>query len=155
MPEITTRDFGLVAYSHDEVFEFAVGLPGFRECRQFLTVRPDPASPLIVLQSLERPELAFLTLPVNALAIRYELRMIEEDRRAIGAQTLEGLHVLVILTLPALGVPTLNLLGPVVLNPETRRGVQAVRDDHRYRAAEPAETLLAAEPKESECARCS
>jgi flagellar assembly factor FliW len=154
MPEIMTRDFGPVVYSDDDVFDFALGMPGFRDCRQFLTVRPDPASPLIVLQSLERPEVAFLTLPVEALAIRYELRMIEEDRRLIGAARRGEWHVLLMLTLPAVGVPTLNLLGPVVLNPVTRRGVQAVRDDHRYSAVEPAEALLAAAERQ-ECAPCS
>ena len=165
MPEIMTRDFGPIRYSEAEVFHFAGGMPGFGDCLSFLTVRPDPAGPLVVLQSLERPEVAFLTVPVEALAIDYQLRMVEADVRALGATSTAGLHALVIITLPAHGPGTVNLLGPIVLHQGTRRGVQAIREDNRYRAAEPAEALLShaagaadsprAAQAEKECASCS
>lgn len=141
MPEIMTRDFGPVPYSEDEIFDFAGGLPGFPDCERFLTVRPNPDEPLVVLQSLERPEVAFLTIPLEALAGAYELRIREEDRRALGAAP-GSLYTLVIVTLPSQGAATVNLLGPIVLHPATRRGIQAIRDDNRYGAAEPFDLLL-------------
>ena len=151
MPEIMTRDFGLVAYADDEVFHFTEGVPGFRECRRFLTVRPDATSPLIVLQALDNPEVVFLTVPASSLALGYDLKIVAEDRRALGSISGDRLLALVIVTLPAQGAATLNLLGPIVLNPDTRRGVQAIRDDNRYGAAEPAEPLLIREQEPASC----
>jgi flagellar assembly factor FliW len=141
MPEMLTRDFGPVDYSPEEVFDFPLGLPGFPDCRRFLTLRPQPEEALVVLQCVDRPEIAFLTLPADVLLAGYQLRMVEQDWLVLGSPT-AGRHVLVMLTLPEHGPATANLLGPVVLNPAARRGVQAIRDDHRYSAAEPLEALL-------------
>ena len=173
MPETLTRDFGPVEYSPGEVFDFPLGLPGFPECRRFLTVRPNPAEALVVLQSLDRVEVAFLTLPADVLAPGYQFRMVEADRRLVeadrrleeasnwlvktGGEVTSGaiLHVLFLLSLPEQGPATANLLGPVVLNPMTRQGVQAIRDDWRYGAAEPLEALLAGGRQRGREAVCS
>jgi len=143
MPETLTRDFGPVTYSPEEVFHFPLGLPGFTACRRFLTLRPQPAQPLVVLQSLDQVEVAFLTLPVGMLVMDYALQLVEQDRRVLGPHV-EGWHLLAMLSLPASGLATANLLGPLVLDPATRTGVQAIREDRRYGAAEPLDALLSA-----------
>jgi flagellar assembly factor FliW len=144
MPQLLTRDFGEVNYQAEEVFAFPLGLPGFPGCGRFLPIRPHLDGALVVLQSLDRVDLAFLTLPVEVLLPGYQLRMVEADRTALGAHENQW-RTLVIVSLPADGPATANLLGPLVLNQATRRAVQAIRDDGHYGAAELLEPLLAAE----------
>lgn len=142
MPELLTRDFGAVPYTEEEVFDFPLGLPGFPACRRFLPLRAGADETWVVLQSLDRREVAFLALPVETLVEDYRLRMVDPDRVALGPLA-GGLRTLAVVSLPPAGPATVNLLGPLVLNPATRKGVQAVRDDRRYSAAEPVEPLLA------------
>jgi flagellar assembly factor FliW len=152
MQVLITRDFGPVSYAPEEVFDFPAGLPGFPECRRFLTLRPYPAEAWVVLQSLDRREVAFVTVPAETLVGDYELQIVAADLALLKAgpsgfrrpkgRDYEGLMALVLITLPETGPALANLLGPLVLNPAARRGVQAIREDLRYGAAEPVEELL-------------
>ncbi|MGH9665146.1 MAG: flagellar assembly protein FliW, partial [Bryobacteraceae bacterium] len=90
------------------------------------------------LQSLIRPELCFLTLPVEVLTPDYRLNAAAEDLTALelntAAQPKIGEEVLCLAILSVTGnqPPTANLLAPVVVNLKNRRAVQAVRLDAAY-----------------------
>src|SRR5260370_6708331 len=62
-----TALFGPVDADEASAICFPAGLPGFETCRRF-TILPHPKQPaLIFLQSLDRPELCFLTVPATWL----------------------------------------------------------------------------------------
>lgn len=107
--------------------EFPVGLPGFpgrrtfelsdlgAEFRPFLELRGGPGSP------------RFVVVPPGAIWPDYALELTDEDAAAIGVQSAADAAVLAIVTLrPAPDVPTVNLLGPIVVNVRTAQAVQAV-----------------------------
>lgn len=143
MPSISTKQFGIVEFSEDDVFEFPHGLPGFEAERLFLCIERPALRPVVFLQSIEHPELCFITLPARSVDPGYELAVPPEERTVLGLASSEepvwdqSLACLAIVCLPSEGAPTANLLGPVVLSRETRKGVQAVRDDCRYSAMTP------------------
>ena len=92
----------------------------------------------MLLQSLATPELCFLTVPVTLIDREYELKMLPDDLRAI-AWTAErppaideDVLCLAVVCLRDNAPPAVNLLGPLVIRPGSRTGVQAVRDDSRY-----------------------
>lgn len=142
MPQISTNQFGVIDYTVDDIFEFPNGLPGFEGETRFLCIERPALRPVVFLQSVEKPELCFVTLPAQSVDPRYELAIGPEDRTVLGlandpAGLDQSLACLAIVCLPDDGQATANLLGPVVLSRETRKGVQAVRDDRRYSALTP------------------
>jgi flagellar assembly factor FliW len=143
MPEAQTKHFGVVSYDPEAVLRFPAGLPAFEQERDFIAIEPPATAPVVFLQSLARPELCFVTLPILAVDPAYELSMCQEDIEALGLnverQPRIGAEVacLAILSTPADRPPTANLLAPVVVNLATRAAVQAIRVDSRYSHQQP------------------
>jgi flagellar assembly factor FliW len=137
MPNFETKYFGNVEFENASVVVFPVGLPGFEECRRFLALHFRESAPLVYLQSLERDELCFVTLPVQSIEPEYQLRVCDEDLRSMGLETGKqpaiGLEVLglAVVSIRESGV-TANLLAPVIVNLENRLAVQAVAPESSY-----------------------
>lgn len=152
MPMLSSRHFGPVEYQDDAVFEFPGGLPGFEQERRFLAIEHAASRPIVFLQSLNRPELCFITLPALAVKSDYELAVSIEDLRALGlnesGQPKIGAEVLclVIISVAEDKLPTANLLAPILVNLKTRRGLQAIQEGSSYSHQYP---LLAAQPEEA------
>ena len=147
MPSISTKQFGIVQFVEEDVFDFPNGLPGFEAEHRFLCIERPALRPVVFLQSIVQTNLCFITLPARSVDPGYELEVAAEERTILGFATTEtsvwnqSLACLAIVCLPSDGVPTANLLGPVVLSRETRKGVQAVRDDRRYSALTPLQSV--------------
>jgi flagellar assembly factor FliW len=137
MPGFETKHFGRIAEEPDVVFEFPRGLPGFEERRRFAPLHFERSDPLIFLQSLEDPDLCFLTVPVGVVDPGYRLTMEPEDLELIGlpagAQPRIGIDVLclAVISVHAEG-PTANLLAPIVVHLRNYQAVQAVTCDSAY-----------------------
>lgn len=139
MITITTKRFGEMEFSEDSVVKVRGGLIGLAGHENFIIIRYQDDSPFYWLQCVDEPELALVMInpllfkadydPPIPLSVSQEL-----DVRAPGE-----LSIFVIVTIPA-GSPqdmTANLLGPLVVNPRSRRARQLVLDDrvysHRFR----------------------
>jgi flagellar assembly factor FliW len=115
------------------ILEFPAGLPGFEHTRRYELVDAPSTRPIVVLKSLDLPDLCFLAAPVDAIDPRYSLEMHPEDLARLGIESANAdLLCLAILSAPENGPLTANLLAPVVVDPRTLRAVQAVRIDSRY-----------------------
>lgn len=142
MPHCTSVHFGSLEYSEDLPLEFPEGLPAFEEERWFLPVEREATAPFIFLQSLRRPDLAFLTLPVSTLQPSYRIELPEEDREKLGLPPAVALEIgrdvvcLAIVTVLE-NRATANLLAPIVINPAARRALQFVQADSEYRLDHP------------------
>jgi flagellar assembly factor FliW len=135
MPVVDTKNFGRVEYEAEAALEFPRGLPGFEERRGFLPLHQPENDPLIFLQSLEDPELCFVTIPVQVVDPAYRLAAEAEDLAAIGLppgpRIGDEAFCFAVLSIREEG-PTANLLAPVVVNPVTRKCVQAVAPSSGY-----------------------
>jgi flagellar assembly factor FliW len=137
MPVLETQKFGRVSYLEGSEIDFPSGLPGFEERRRFVAVQLADTNPLVYLQSLDDPDLCFVTLPVLAVEPKYRLRIDGEDLERLGfsagRQPRIGPEVLclTVLSIRASG-PTANLLAPVVVNVANLKAVQAVMADSGY-----------------------
>ena len=136
MLEVHTRDFGLLRCEESAVVRFPQGIPAFEDERDFVVVEPPEVSPAVVLQSLARPEVAFVALPVGVIEAEYQLQLSPEDLAVIGLGPGEapvaGREVLCLAIVTLAEQPTANLLAPVVINPRNRRGVQAIQSGAGY-----------------------
>jgi flagellar assembly factor FliW len=133
MPRILTRDFGPLEYATGAELRFPRGLPGFEAETRFVLMEREALTPFVFLQSVVTSRVCFLTVPVQVVEPGYQIGMTEEDGQLVQA----GLGAAELLCLAVLasngaGAFTANLLAPLVVNPETKIGVQAVRPDSRY-----------------------
>lgn len=128
---VNTSRFGSLVVSPEAVVSFPDGLLGFAGARRFVAVPHGPAgSPFVWLQSLERPDLAFLLVP-PALACPGYAPPLPKEAKTPDAQ------LWAIATVPA-GRPremSVNLLGPLVISGNAGR--QIVLDTDRYSARHP------------------
>ena len=138
MPEFRTRYFGEITYLPESVIEFPLGLPGFENQRRFLLVEQELNKPVVFLQSLSRPELCFITVPVQGILPGYELTLtadelhtldLAEDRQPVVGE--DVLHLAVV-SLAEERPPTANLLAPVIINWRKRLAIQSVQADSCY-----------------------
>jgi flagellar assembly factor FliW len=146
---VTTR-FGVIQASESELIRIPEGLVGFRQFTQYVQF-PDPeAAGLSWLQSLTAPELAFgLVAPPLAIA-DYRIELRQGDRTALELDDEREALIYVILNRGEGGGLTVNLQGPLVINPVRRLGRQLVLTSSRYavrypleaQAPAPAPTLL-------------
>lgn len=127
MSVYSTRRFGDISVADSDVYSFPSGIPGFPGLSRF-AILPNPAGgPFRWLQSLEKPELAFVVCDPLMFEPDYRAEVKEEDLQPIGLTKLDEGFVLVIITVPADAKKmTANLLGPLVFNPGAMKGRQIV-----------------------------
>lgn len=121
--EVETTRFGPLRVAEAAIITFPEGLLGFENRRRF-TLVPQADTVFAWLQSLDRPDLAFLLLPPAAAFPDYA----PLDRVEPGAT------LWVIVTVPD-GRPrdmTANLLGPLLIDAATRQGRQIVVEGDRF-----------------------
>lgn len=128
--------FGEIHVEQDAVIEFPAGIPGFEDLRSFTILRHPEHPSLIFLQSLESAGLCFLAMPAEALRPDYVVSIRDEDLALLGADAGTHLQPFAVLSLVEGQPPTANLLSPIVIHPEARRAVQAIRPDNLYTCTE-------------------
>jgi flagellar assembly factor FliW len=121
----------------DQELCFPDGLFGFHQDRRFCLRRFDPGddspSPFFILESLDR-ELSFPVIHPESIAIDYRLPAGAELLAAVEAKNASDMVVLLIATVrDRIEEITLNLQGPLVINPATRLGAQWVVEDYPLR----------------------
>lgn len=142
MRTLETAYFGQLEYADDSVVHFPEGLPGFEQEKAFAFIRTPNAEPLIFMQSMASPQLCFLLLPVFVVCPSYRLHLASEDLGKLalpcGREPRIGVDVLcgVIVCSGNTEGPTVNLLGPIVVNLQARIGMQAIQNEagfsHQY-----------------------
>jgi flagellar assembly factor FliW len=113
---------------------FATGLPGFPGERRFALVRWGAfEGPYSLMVDLDNPDVRFLVMPPYVFFPDYVVDLDDAIAAKIHLDKAESCLLLVIVTLGSTPEDaTANLLGPVVINLETREGVQAVLAESGY-----------------------
>ena len=127
----TARD--LQNESLDQRITFEDGLVGCHDWKHFqVIVDGDAELPVIVLQSLDDPTVSLLVTDPTFLTPTYEVRLTADDRADLGLYDNARPTVFCTLSTGHDGWLTANLLGPLVVNPQTRRAKQIVLADSTY-----------------------
>jgi flagellar assembly factor FliW len=127
----TTR-FGEIEVEDGRIFELVEGLIGFPELTRIVILDHGPGSPFRWIQSVDRPEYAFVVVDPLALVPDYPL---EELRDALATKERRPVEIGVaaITTVPPSPSPiTVNLLAPVVFDAERRVGKQVILEKSTY-----------------------
>ena len=115
---------------------FERGIPGFRDARRFALVRVDEG-PFGILRCLDHPGVEFVVVPPLFFFADYQPEIDDDSAKELGITDPDGALLLVVVTVAEdIARSTANLLGPIVINPDTRRGAQVILagTDHKTQA---------------------
>jgi flagellar assembly factor FliW len=129
-PAVVTDQLGGI-----ELARPMIGWPGSTR----FVVRPlGPAfEPYAAMSSLDQPGLDFVVVPPGALFDDYVIEIPAADVETLALGSPEDTAVLVLVTGRGYPVPTVNLMGPLVVNRRSMRGLQVVLDASGYGSAVP------------------
>jgi flagellar assembly factor FliW len=115
----------------DRILEVRGGILGFSDCRYVLL---SPAKgPFCWLQSVDDPALAFVVVDPRTSLPDYEVKLNGEEYSRLGLNESSEVVVLALVTmhLNPLDI-TMNLLGPLVVNPGNMTALQIVMEGCGY-----------------------
>ena len=117
---------------------FPKGLIGFEDCRRFSLELLEDVPWILNMQCLDAPGVSFYISDPSIWRPDCRFEVPEHDRQTLGADDGQGLQAVVILNVEvgARSI-TANLLGPLIINPHTMRGLQVIQSNSNYSTREP------------------
>nr|WP_260986952.1 flagellar assembly protein FliW [Paenibacillus terrae] len=132
---IQTSSWGELEIAEGQIYRFPKGIPGFEEETEFALIT-FADSPFDYLQSTKEKELTFLLGDPFAYYPEYEFELPTADKEEL--QITQNVLVRSIISLKAkVEESTMNLLAPVILNPDQRLGKQVVIHSSKYQTRHP------------------
>jgi flagellar assembly factor FliW len=128
------------AAASDCAIVFADGLVGCHDWKRFVLMVDDDTNgdlPVAVLQSLDEADISLFVTNPQLLEPAYQAQLSAADRADLGLGTNQDPVLYCTLTVGQDGWLTANLLGPLVVNPATRRAKQLVLADSGYTTRHP------------------
>lgn len=147
MIRIQTKAYGPLEVDERQILHFPEGLLGFEKFKDYALL--DAAQkPFFYLQSMDISELAFVLIDPFLFRPDYSVDADDALLSSVGIERPEDALVLCIVTVPSDGSPiTANLMGPLIVDRASRRGVQAVMTDPRWQTKHDVLAELAAGKK--------
>jgi len=131
--EIMSRDFGNIEIDKSDIISFGSGLPGFEDLEDFVLLPLAEESPFIIMQAVEDPDVAFVTVEPGNLIQNYEFEISDKVEKKLKIESVSNLLILNIITLKdKIDNSTANLSAPIVINLEEKLAQQVILDDQRY-----------------------
>ncbi len=125
--KLTTSRFGEIEIDESKVITFTEYLPGFQGYKRFVLIDHNPDSPFKWLQSVEDGKLAFVVIDPAMVVTDYEPEITESDLIELNLQKNEDAFLLCIVNISRdCSQVTVNLLGPLAINPEQKYGKQVI-----------------------------
>ncbi len=132
----TTR-FGQIDVKPEDILIFPDGPLGFPDCTRFTFIDEERAAPFRMLQSLDNPALAFVVVDPLMARPDFQFDVTVDDLKLIKADNTDKLLVYAIVTMNRnIHEVTINLQGPLVINPNQKLGHQFVLIDTDYTTRE-------------------
>ena len=133
MPTFETVRFGELNYREQDVVRLAAGLIGLPDLQRWLILDLAGALPAKWLQSLDRADFGLPVMQPYFYADDYDPPLSESVRQLIGCHSNQNLVTLIITTVHEGGTKISgNLLAPLIIDTESRQGIQLTLDDSRY-----------------------
>lgn len=129
--KVETTRFGQVEVDPGQVVTLPQGMVGFPLQTKYTFIQHRDDSPLHWLQSLERPDLAFVVVNPLIFDQQYQVSIGSAESKLLQVEDPNQVQVWVVVTIPP-GHPekmTANLRAPVVINLATRLGAQVIMEN--------------------------
>lgn len=131
--KIKTTRFGEIDVPDDSLITFPEGVIGFKEARGFVIFDCGDQGIFKWLQSTDIPELAFVICEASLIVPSYQIIIGSKEQDLLKLAKPDDAAVCLILVIPEdPQETTANLLGPIVMNSESRLGMQLVLVNPEY-----------------------
>jgi flagellar assembly factor FliW len=131
--KVNTKAFGHIDVDERQKINFPQGLFGFEDFKDYVLLDAEH-QPFFWLQSLDDHEIAFILINPFLFRPDYEVNINNEDLSEIDINTPENALIFAIITIPQDGSSmTANLQGPLVINKDKMKGMQAILADVRWK----------------------
>lgn len=135
---VKTSRFGEQEIEESKIIAMPGGMLGFPEEKRYILLTPPKPGPFLWLQSVDNPDLAFVVVDAkeNVPDYTFALTMDEFDALQLNERS-EAIFLLVVTMAADPGDITVNLQGPIVLNPERLLARQIVLDRGSFSSRQP------------------
>lgn len=131
--KVTTKAFGHIEIDGNQLIRFPHGLFGFESFKDYALLDAE-RQPFYWLQSMDVEQIAFVLINPFLFRPDYEMNIDNEELLPIGITDPGKALIFSIVTIPGDGNPiTANLQGPLVINRDSKMGLQAVLTDSRWK----------------------
>lgn len=134
--EIQTSRFGMLEVDDERIITIPRGLLGFPDYARFALIQTGEENYFYWLQSVDKPELAFVVTDPTIFFKDYEVPMREETAEELRLTDPSTLQVFVICNKVDEWL-TGNLLGPIVVNAANRLACQVVLTEKKWTTRQP------------------
>lgn len=125
--------FGDLEVADQDILQLPEGLVGLPHLKRFVILDLAEQAPFRWLQSVDEPGLGFLIAEPGLFDPDYNLALDAHDLRGLAVRAAAELSVFVLCTRRGpWSATTGNLLGPIVVHTESRRGRQLIVEDAGY-----------------------
>lgn len=123
--EIDTR-LGRRVIDPEKIIRFPRGLAGFEREHDFTLLQLRPEAPLLILQSISRPEVGLLVADPYSFLPSYPVYLGDAEQKLLQVSSADDAAILVTVSIPSSKPEDamLNLSGPIVINHQARLGLQ-------------------------------
>lgn len=134
--QVKTTRFGVVEVEDGRVLKFPEGILGFPDHHEFVLMQTDIEGNFFWLQSVDRPELAFVVCDPLLFVPDYNIPAKTDDFERIGLASTADLQVFIIVN-KVNRLLTGNLQGPLAINAQNRCGRQLILSEKKYNTRHP------------------
>jgi len=125
---VTTTRFGELELEEAKVIAMPDGMVGFNE-RRFIILNPENGGPFCWFQALDNPDLSFVVVDPALFFPEYTVKLTREENEKLQLEPGDETILLCVVTMaPDPRQITINLQGPIVINPVGMIARQLVLD---------------------------
>jgi flagellar assembly factor FliW len=134
--EIETTRFGRLNVDDERIITLPRGLLGFPSYTRFALIQTGEENYFFWLQSVDEPALAFVITDPSIFFKNYDVPLREDTAAEIELSDSDAAQIFVICNKVDEWL-TGNLLGPIVVNAQTRLGAQVVLTEKKWTTRQP------------------
>ena len=134
MRKVNTDRFGEIEIDEKKIIHFKDGIPAFEDEHEFVILPYDEESPYYFMQSLNKPDLAFLLTIPDIFFADYSVEIDDATVEELEIKDTAKVIIYTIITIPngSVRLMTTNLLAPIIFNTENMSAKQIVMDKSNY-----------------------
>lgn len=149
--KVETTRFGQIEVDETRLLTFRKGILGFPDNSVYALVQTNDEGNFFWLQSIERPDLAFVVCDPLLFVPDFQVQIKPEDLETLELADMQHVQVLIIVN-KIDRMLTGNLQGPLVINVINHEGLQLVLSEKKYSTRHPLMELESAERQVSRTA---
>ncbi|HHW32019.1 MAG TPA: flagellar assembly protein FliW [Clostridiaceae bacterium] len=132
--KLETKYYGVVDIEEKSILNFNEGIPGFEDYKKYVLLGEDQDETVFKwLQSVEKPDLAFVIINPFYIKKDYEFDLEESAIQALEIEKPEDVKVYTIVVVPEdVSRISVNLRAPIIINQKNNKGMQVILDREDY-----------------------